>query len=313
MKTCDVKAKAERRSIRTRSTLLVWAGAAIVACATVSVPIEPQRFHRTAAVEGANELMGADECSTCHDEVLGRAPIPAYHADCESCHGAGNMHVDSEEIADIRYPSSSECLECHESGHTTALAWGTGEHERAGVICADCHNPHNREPQNVRSVARMNFPNADANSQLCISCHAEVAAQLHLPSHHPVREGMVGCTDCHAPHGDRRTALGGGTALCSSCHQDHAGPWIFEHSPVSETCTGCHAPHGAASYNLLDTSQPALCLSCHSSPDTWHIRTGEPLGPGDPITTAVSQAFYTRCTDCHGAIHGSYEDPYLRR
>jgi DmsE family decaheme c-type cytochrome len=308
-------ARAETRGRRARSALLMWSGAAIAACVSVSVPIEPQRYHRTAAVEGADELMGADECAACHDEVQGYAPIATNHADCESCHGPGNVHADSEEITDIRYPASVECLGCHEAGRANNLSWSTGEHERAGVICSDCHNPHNREPRNLRRVKRLNFPNADASSQLCISCHEEIASQLDLPSHHPVQEGMIGCPDCHAPHGDRRIALGSGTALCSSCHQDYAGPWIFEHLPAAESCTDCHAPHGAVSYNLLDTSQPTLCLSCHSTPDIWHLRAGEgdPIGPGTSISTAVSEAFYTRCTDCHGAIHGSYEDPFLRR
>jgi len=158
----------------------------------------------------------------------------------------------------------------------------------------------------------VNFPNADASSQLCVSCHADVASRMSLPSHHPVREGMVSCTDCHAPHGDRRTALGTPTAQCAGCHQDHVGPWIFEHTPVAEDCTLCHDPHGAAAQNLLETNQPALCLSCHTTPDSWHLRAGEGLPVGSPISSPVASAFYTRCTDCHGAIHGSYEDPHLR-
>jgi DmsE family decaheme c-type cytochrome len=118
---------------------------------------------------------------------------------------------------------------------------------------------------------------------------------------------MLSCTDCHQPHGDRRTTLGARTQLCASCHQDHAGPWIFEHPPVAEDCLYCHTPHGSPSYDLLDTSQPGLCIACHTPADTWHLPTGA------PITSPVAFAFYTRCTDCHGAIHGSYDDPHLRK
>jgi DmsE family decaheme c-type cytochrome len=285
----------ERRGARPFSVLLLWAGAVILACATVSIPIESRRHHRTAAIEGADQPIGAEECSACHDEVLGHAPITAFHEDCESCHGAGTLHVDSEATTDIRFPTSRDCLACHESGHATHLAWGTGEHERAGLLCSDCHNPHNREPQQLRRGQQVTFLQATQSTQLCISCHPGVASQLNLPSHHPVREGMLDCTDCHEPHGDRRTELG---------HQDHVGPWIFEHPPVIEDCTMCHAPHGAAAYNLLDTNQPAICLSCHTPADTWH-------GSG-AITGKVASSIYTRCTDCHGAIHGSYEDPHLR-
>jgi predicted CXXCH cytochrome family protein len=79
------------------------------------------------------------------------------------------------------------------------------------------------------------------------------------------------------------------------------GPWIFEHAPVAEDCMMCHNPHGSASYDLLDTSQPALCLSCHTVA-SFH-------GPGAGANPGA--LFYTRCTDCHGAIHGSYESAPL--
>lgn len=286
--------------------MLLLGGATILACATVWAPAAPKSFHRTTPVAGADERIGAEECTACHEEVQGHAPITSYHGDCESCHGPGVLHADSESPQDIRFPSSQDCLGCHESGRTTHLSWSTGEHERSGVMCSDCHNPHNREPQGIRHTAQANLPYASAGSQLCVSCHAEIASRLSLPSHHPVREGMLDCTDCHEPHADRRTTLGGATALCAGCHQDHVGPWVFEHPPVAEDCTLCHNPHGAASYNLLDTNQPALCISCHTTADVWHL-------PGGTLNGAVASSFYTRCTDCHGAIHGSYEDPHLRR
>jgi predicted CXXCH cytochrome family protein len=99
---------------------------------------------------------------------------------------------------------------------------------------------------------------------------------------------------------------------------------IFEHAPTRTAHVP--QPHGSAQ-NLLDTSMPMLCLSCHSTADTWHFEaTGEPglqpISSDDPrppgercqlITMFGAGAFYTRCTDCHGAIHGSYQDPHLRR
>ena len=267
----------------------------IAACASFSTSYTPQRYHRTAAIADA-EPVGFADCGDCHDDIQGRALIPSYHEDCESCHGPGGLHVESEEPTDIRFPASSDCMACHEGGRTSHLAWSTGEHERAGVICADCHNPHNRQLSHLRQGRPIRFGQLDATSTLCAQCHVDVASRLNFPSHHPVREGMLSCTDCHAPHGDRRTALGASPQRCGGCHQDHEGPWIFEHAPVAEDCTGCHDPHGSASRNLLDTSEPALCLSCHTVPD-FHQ-------PGD--------TYYTRCTDCHGAIHGSYQDAFLR-
>jgi hypothetical protein len=32
--------------------------------------------------------------------------------------------------------------------------------------------------------------------------------------------------------------------LCTTCHADKRGPWLFEHPPVEENCLTCHNPHG---------------------------------------------------------------------
>jgi DmsE family decaheme c-type cytochrome len=251
-----------------------------------------------------SELVGAEECEVCHEEVGGYLPAPDYHADCEACHGPGELHADSEELTEIRFPANADCLACHETGRSTHMAWITSEHERAGILCSDCHDTHNREPRHVRKASALQgaiLMHARGTTQLCTSCHPDVAAQLNLPSHHPIREGMIGCTDCHKPHENRRVTLGARTALCTSCHQDHAGPWIFEHPPVAEDCSLCHSPHGANADNLLATNQPGACISCHTVP-LFHA--------AGSTTTGVH---FTRCTDCHGAVHGSYTDAVLRR
>ena len=248
---------------------------AVAACMSTLAPGDLQRTHRSAPVEGAVQKVGAEECLACHEEVAGHAPAPSYHADCEAC---------------------------HDTGHRTLLEWTRSEHQRSGVFCTDCHSAHEREPWNLRrpgAVARAISPHAGDVTRLCSSCHPEVAASFALPSHHPLREGMLGCTDCHAPHGERIPALGAATALCAGCHQDYAGPWIYEHAPVTEDCGYCHAPHGASSRALLATNEPGVCISCHTVAESGAVH--------DPL------AFATRCSDCHSAVHGSYADPHLRR
>ena len=110
---------------------------------------------------------------------------------------------------------------------------------------------------------------------------------------------MLDCTDCHAPHQSRSGALGARTDSCAKCHQEVMGPWIYEHPPAAEDCAYCHVPHGASADDLLETSQPAVCISCHTLSTSGAVH--------DPW------AFTTRCTDCHNAVHGSYTDPHLRR
>jgi DmsE family decaheme c-type cytochrome len=135
----------------------------------------------------------------------------------------------------------------------------------------------------------------------------------------------MGCVSCHDPHEDRRVAAGDANQRCFGCHQDYAGPWIFEHAPVVDDCTICHDPHGAVTDDLLETAQPVVCLSCHSLNDLWHhtfLGTGiqgnvpatqdHPTQPGEPITIFEARPFLRRCTNCHGAIHGSFTDAHLR-
>ena len=149
------------------------------------------------------------------------------------------------------------------------------------------------------ALERAVLAEASGATRLCASCHAEVVAELQLPSHHPIAEGMLECTDCHGPHEGRTAKLGPRTRTCTACHQEVAGPWIYEHAPVEEDCGYCHTPHGATADFLLELSQPAACISCHTIAISGAVH--------DPW------AFATRCTDCHGAVHGSYRDPVLRR
>jgi len=305
---------------RTRIFLAV----VLFVAACTSLEWQPLGAHRSAVVEGA-QREGSGECSLCHDEVQGHPRIAGYHADCESCHGGGSLHAESEEPADIRFPANDDCLLCHAVGYDTHLQWGTGEHSRAGLYCSDCHNPHSPDRNHLRTVSQPGSRDMDAASKLCIECHRDVSAQFNYPSHHPVREGGMACTSCHDPHEDSRVAHGTRNQMCAECHQDLMGPWIYEHPPVVEDCMSCHAPHGAVTADLLETVQPVVCLSCHTLNDPYHhtrfstgvpgnipITQNFPTAPGEPIQPPEAMAFLTQCTNCHGAIHGSYSDARLR-
>ncbi len=137
-----------------------------------------------------------------------------------------------------------------------------------------------------------------AEPYVCYDCHKSQEVQSKMPSHHPIMEGKVKCSDCHNPHGGPNGMLEQETVneTCYKCHADKGGPFTFEHPPVTEDCTSCHRPHGSVNNNLLAQSQPFLCLRCHPGP---HSRSGT---LGNPVEVA---RYYTECTDCHNQIHGS--------
>lgn len=269
------------------------------ACARLEAGSAAHRYERVEPVAGATERLGDAGCQRCH----GHQPAPEHHRGCEQCHGPGALHVRRAGAPGaIRFPDNAACLDCHERGSRSHLDWAASPHRRAGLLCSSCHDPHDSEPGHLRApttLAAARFARADSGTGLCVDCHPEVAARLDLPSHHPVREGLLACFDCHPPHARASGGPGPRNASCTGCHAEQEGPWIHEHLPVAEDCGLCHVPHGSSAPALLEASQPGACVSCHTVAE---------LG-----ATHRPQAFVTRCTDCHGAIHGSYADPFLRR
>jgi len=137
-----------------------------------------------------------------------------------------------------------------------------------------------------------------AEPYVCYNCHKSKQVQLKMPSHHPIPENKMKCSDCHNPHGGPDGMLKDESVneTCFRCHAEKLGPFTFEHPPVAENCTNCHNPHGSVQNNLLVQSQPFLCLKCHAGP---HSRSGT-LGKPEAIPQ-----YYAECTDCHTQIHGS--------
>ena len=86
-------------------------------------------------------------------------------------------------------------------------------------------------------------------ADICGTCHQPIRAATLKPSHHPIIEGKVKCTDCHNPHGALTPAMLKQPTIndqCYSCHADKRGPYVFKHPPVEENCLTCHNPHGSS-------------------------------------------------------------------
>jgi DmsE family decaheme c-type cytochrome len=266
----------------------------------------------------------AEDCAACHDDVAetfassdhGRAFAFAEkhtNATCESCHGPGDAHVESGEATDILNPARLEapeaeraCATCHDNQRTHAN-WRQSEHRRSGVTCVDCHAMHQATPpRRARLLEPAPMAAGEATldesmvrtTELCLSCHADVRSKMQRTSHHPVREGKMGCTSCHDPHGSNGpSAVRGSTVneACLSCHEEKRGPFLWEHAPVRQDCQTCHEPHGSNNRALLAGKEAFVCMQCHSY--GGHINL--------PRYNRVSNPYGSGCVNCHTMVHGS--------
>jgi len=150
--------------------------------------------------------------------------------------------------------------------------------------------------------------------EVCFSCHKEQRTEVNKPSHHPIVEGKVSCSDCHNAHGSMGPKLlvkNSINATCYTCHAEKRGPFAHNHAPVTENCANCHNPHGTLANSLLKVRPPFLCQQCHDT--VSHI--GNVPGVAGSVTVAnpasnklnnpVGNTQGRACLNCHTEIHGS--------
>jgi DmsE family decaheme c-type cytochrome len=306
-----------RRATGTLLLIPLFALLAVPVCPAGTLPSSAWPSH----LQGA-DYVGSEDCMTCHEEiadahrfgvhgnVLAGQAAGVEVRGCESCHGPGSVHGESYEPDDIVNPATAEpalssavCRQCHRSADHDAFP--SSLHAMSDVTCTSCHSTHGEQRTNLLAA-----PETD----LCFECHQDMRSKTYLPSHHPVREGRMSCSDCHEPHtGTLRVALAGEPAneLCFQCHAGHQGPFIFEHDPVVEDCGICHDPHGAVANSLLRQNEPFLCLQCHQM--HFHSQLAGIEGSfttldgysGVSVSDGSKRAMLTKCTQCHSQIHGS--------
>ncbi len=256
------------------------------------------------------DLVGAETCATCHAEIATKFASNAHSklalehggkgVTCEGCHGPGREHVESGCDATKLFQFSKEsakeidgrCLSCHAGNHAN---FERSTHGSAGVSCTSCHSTHAaKSEEHMLKVAE---------PELCYGCHTDAKASFAQPSHHRVNEGLMKCSDCHDPHGtfedkNLKAAIDE-NAVCTKCHAETAGPFVYEHPPIkTEGCTSCHFAHGSPNPRLLTRNNVnSLCLQCHSASANF-------TAPGTPSFHNMGNQ-YQACTTCHVQIHGS--------
>jgi DmsE family decaheme c-type cytochrome len=244
---------------------------------------------------------GADTCLSCHDDEVvlavfhtkhgqpadARSPFGKGQLQCEACHGPAGDHTKRVKKGEtrppvIRFGRDSEapvavqngmCLGCHEK--SMAAAWHSGPHDAAQVSCASCHDSHARKDAVLAKRTQ---------ADVCYTCHVAERSQFLKPFAHPVRQGQLACSDCHAPHGTNAESQLIKATLnqtCYECHADKRGPFLWEHAPVAEDCASCHSQQG----------HPSIAYGPSGLP-----------GAGGP---AVSSLALGNCMNCHSQVHGS--------
>ncbi len=267
-------------------------------------------------------------CYRCHadtqllEEIAGPHQIRGANGlNCTTCH---DPH--GKVVAATR---TDVCLNCHTGAPT--MAWHSSFHSREGVACADCHNPHpNSQVSRVIGISHTSLNRSSRRRPMvvdepatCYKCHPKIYGLASLPSHHPIQEGKIVCSDCHDSHGQNHGTLKAETLnqLCFQCHAEKEGPFVWEHAPVTQNCAICHEAHGTVANNLLRQPPTFLCLRCHTGHSTHdaspqctrcHLVAGNPtlVGGGSPdptipTTPTSRRAMFTDCTQCHSQIHGS--------
>lgn len=320
-----------RRTIGLLAAVLVavWTTAVVARTSpatTGSPPAQPRAAQGAAAGASALPLapaqanatfVGSDTCLGCHDGLQkgytdsshGRPDhprSPAAKQGCESCHGPGSNHVDDPSIAGSILvftqmepaDASAACLTCHARGEHAL--WDGSVHDVRDLTCATCHSVHafKSERAQLRTATER---------ETCATCHRDKIAKLDRSGHMPVREGKLECSTCHNPHGStnvRQLRRGDSIGeLCTSCHADKRGPWLWEHAPSRDGCTTCHDPHGSSNERMLVAKPPILCQRCHVM-----VRHPSTIYDGALIGSAASPSvriFARSCVTCHSTIHGS--------
>ena len=317
---------ADEREALMRTTLF---RAALMVLALACTPLHAQTVEAPAPQK-------APVCANCHEAQWRSIDLTAHGARnddngsmCMACHGNATEHVkDPTKVkpdnpfgkghtADER---TSTCLNCH-GGNRNLAFWTSGKHQLNEVTCSNCHSIHGKSlAPTINKFVTTFLPN---QADICANCHQPIRAATMKPSHHPIIEGKIKCSDCHNPHGAITPAMLKQPTIndqCYSCHADKRGPYVHNHPPVEENCATCHNPHGSVHAKLLNESAPNLCQDCHDAsrhPGTvYGAAGGWTCLPGDTSTACnnkggqpnanVNTRLIARgCVNCHNAVHGS--------
>ncbi|MFO1324622.1 MAG: DmsE family decaheme c-type cytochrome [Burkholderiales bacterium] len=315
-------------------SLIAMTGVLAAVAAFTALPVQAQPKPATPQL--------APVCANCHDAQWKSIDLSPHGAKndadggmCQACHGNATDHLKDPMKAKPANPfgkggtadaRTAVCMTCH-SGNRNLAFWTSGKHQLNEVTCSNCHSIHGKSlAPTINKFVTTFLPN---QADICANCHQPIRAATLKPSHHPIPEGKVRCTDCHNPHGAITPAMLKQPTIndqCYSCHADKRGPYVFNHPPVEENCATCHNPHGSVHAKLLNESAPNLCQDCHDwsrhpgtiygAAGSYNCQPGDntvsggvtvcpPSRTGQPNPSVNNRLVSRACLNCHSAVHGS--------
>ncbi|MCB1025166.1 MAG: cytochrome C [Acidobacteria bacterium] len=182
------------------------------------------------------------------------------------------------------FVGSQTCQACHESEFDSVATTKHGKLETIAswkdkvTSCESCHGPGKEHVEAGGDITKIiSFKNKTSKevSETCLACHSG------SESHNKFRRSdhwrnNVGCTDCHTAHGPNSHATKIGSISLPGINSDDKP--------------------GTGTLAMLKTSEPQLCLSCHSEQKADFSK---------PFHHKVLEG-QMKCSDCHSA-HGGFE------
>ena len=180
-------------------------------------------------------FVGNKTCAECHKTIARNFPTSGHarihledtraagQTGCESCHGAGSLHVSGGGgrgkfiINPGKDPTA--CFECHSQQQAEFQLPQHHPVPEKKMNCVQCHDPHGSDllkPAGGLALARLN--------ESCAQCHREQTRPFVF-EHPALREG---CTVCHNPHGsiNAKLLIQHDLNLCLRCHAQVQGPSV---------------------------------------------------------------------------------------